>query len=174
MEPRLHVRCVTLPPHYLDKPGDVPRCKGYALVTFLTKSHVDAVLCAWHWKRHRVLCGDGDASPVVREAHKHGLRMISKARWDALNEEYLVYKQSLVDEVARTQIQIHHPGEDTTKHERALPHPHPETENETETEAQTQTTLYSSYPFGCLVFVTISDKATDDNLSRASQVMMRH
>ena len=153
MEPRLHEQCVTLPPHYLDKPVDVPKCKGYALVTFSTKSDVDAVLRACPRKRHRVPGGDVDASPIVREAHKYGLRTISKARWDILNEEYLVYKQNLVDEVVRTQIQIHHPSEDATEHERALPHLHPETETETETEAKTQTTPYSPYPFGCLVFV---------------------
>ena len=150
MELRLHVQCVTLPPHYLDKPGDTPKCKGYALVTFSTKSHAETVLRAWPWKRHRVLGGDGDALPIAREARKYGLRTISKAHWDALNEKYLLYKQSLVDEVARTQIQIHHPGDDTTEHEHpSFPDPRPETE----TEAQTQTTPYSPYPFGCLVFV---------------------
>ena len=153
MEPRLHVQCVTLPPHYLDKPGDTPKCKGYALVTFSTKSHVDAVLRAWPWRRHRVLGGDGDASPVVREAHKYGLRAISKVRWDALNEEYLLYKQSLVGEVARTQTQIPHPGEDAIEREHGESPTFPDSHPETETEAKTQTTPYSPYPFGCLVFV---------------------
>ncbi|KAG8218936.1 hypothetical protein J3R82DRAFT_4644 [Butyriboletus roseoflavus] len=154
MEPCLRVQCVTLPPHYLDKPGDMPKCKGYALITFSTKSHVEAVLRAWPWRRRRVLGpAHTDASPIAREAHKYGLRMISKARWDVLNGEYLLYKQYLVDEMARTQVQIHHTGEDATEHERdeptALPHPNPETE----TEAETQTTPSSPYPFGCLVFV---------------------
>ena len=36
----------------------------------------------------------------MKEAHKYWLRGITKARWDALHEEYIVYKQSLVDEVA--------------------------------------------------------------------------
>ena len=35
----------------------------------------------------------------MKEAHKHELRVIPKAHWDALNKEYLVYKHSLVDEV---------------------------------------------------------------------------
>ena len=40
--PRLRVQCVTLPSHYLDKLGDMPKCKGYALITFSTKSHLEA------------------------------------------------------------------------------------------------------------------------------------
>lgn len=146
--PSFLVQRVTLPPHYLDNPGDVPKCKGYALVTFSTQSDLEAVLAAWPWKRSSV---PDNASPIVKEAHKCGLRAISKARWDALNEEYLAYKQSLVEEVARTETEMrrleqgpsdrHHHREELT----ALPQPH--------TQTQMQTASSSPYPFDCLVFV---------------------
>jgi hypothetical protein len=87
----------------------------------------------------------------MKEAHKYGLRAITKARWDALNEEYLVRKQSLVDEVTRVETEMHHPDQGTPDHERneatARPHPHPQTQT------QTQTMPSSPYPFDCLVFV---------------------
>ena len=38
------------PPHFLDKPGDAPECKGYTFVTFSTKSHLEAVIRAWPWR----------------------------------------------------------------------------------------------------------------------------
>ena len=160
MVPHLRVQGITLPPHYLDKPGDAPKCKGYALVTFSTKPDLDTVLDEWPWKRRRVAVppndnNDGNASLLMKEAHKYGLRAISKARWDALNEEYLLYKQSLVEEVARAEMEIQHSGQgapddgnddDESSEPSALPHsPHPET--------QTQTTPHSPYPFDCLVFV---------------------
>jgi len=158
-EPRLRIQCVTLPPHYLDKSGDTPKCKGYALVTFSTKSHLEAVLGAWPWQRRAsfVSANDDDASPIVKEAFKYGLRAISKARWDALNEEYLAYKQSLVDEMTRTEMDMYRPDQGVPEpdHEHgeptALPHPHPHPPTQTQT--QTQTTPFSPYPFNCLVFV---------------------
>lgn len=160
MEPRFRIENVSFPPHYLDKPGDTPKCKGYALVTFSTKSHLEAVLRAWPWKRCRALVpanengdGNGGASLVVKEAHKYGLRAISKARWDALNEEYLLYKQYLVDEMARTQSEVRHPGEDATEHKRGGPTTFPQPHSQNKTQTQIQTTPSSPYPLNCLVFV---------------------
>lgn len=89
----------------------------------------------------------------MREARKYGSRTISKARWDALNEEYLLYKQYLVDEMARTQTEMHHPGEDATEHARGKPTAVPDPNLQTQTAIQTQTTPSSPYPFNCLVFV---------------------
>ena len=164
MGPHHRVQCVSLPPHYLDKPGDVPKCKGYALVTFSTKSHLEAVLRAWPWRRNIAVPANDEhqnASPIMKEAHKYGLRAIPKARWDGLNEEYLVYKQSLVDEVARAEIEMHRPDQGTPDQERGEPavrlRSHPQAQPQTQTETQTQTrsriTPSSPYPLDCLVFV---------------------
>ena len=162
MGPHHRVECISLPPHYLDKPGDVSKCKGYALVTFSTKSHLEAVLRAWPWRRGAPVPANDEhqnASPIMKEAHKYGLRTIPKARWDALNEEYLVYKRSLVDEVARTEAEMHRPDQGTPDQERGEPavrlrsHPRAQTQTQTETQTQTQTTPSSPYPFDCVVFV---------------------
>ena len=156
MGPRHRVECVSLPPHYLDKPGDVPKCKGYALVTFSTKSHFDAVLRAWPWRRSIAVPANDEhqnASPIIKEAHKYGLRAIPKARWDALNEEYLVYKQSLVDEVAHAETEMDRSNQGASNHERSEPTARPHTGPKAQTQTQTETTPSSPYPFDCLVFV---------------------
>ena len=63
----------------------------------------------------------GNSSPIMKEAYKYGLRAITKARWDVLNEEYLVYKQSLVDEVAHAEPETHRSDQDVPDHERSEP-----------------------------------------------------
>ncbi|KAF9234358.1 hypothetical protein BU15DRAFT_90007 [Melanogaster broomeanus] len=98
------VQSVTLPPHYLDKPGDIPKCKGYALVTFSTRDESESLLQTWLWRRclapvDRLDTHDIDMTLVDKEALKFGFRTMSKARWDQLNEEYLIYKQRLIDEM---------------------------------------------------------------------------
>ncbi|KAF8437151.1 hypothetical protein L210DRAFT_3405998 [Boletus edulis BED1] len=147
----LRVQCITFPPHYLDKPGDMPKCKGYALVTFSTKPDVETVLRAWSWRRRVPVPGndndDANASPVVKEALKYGLRTISKARWDALNDEYLSYKQSLVEEVVRAETAMQRPGQRVPEDNKPDTLPHPKSQT------QTKTTPSSPYPFDCLVFV---------------------
>ena len=92
----------------------------------------------------------GNAFPIMKKAYK---RAITKARWDALNEEYLVYKQPFVDEVAHAEPETHRLDQGAPDHERseptARPHPHPQAQTQT----QTQTTPSSSYSFDYLVFV---------------------
>ncbi|KIJ20484.1 hypothetical protein PAXINDRAFT_96673 [Paxillus involutus ATCC 200175] len=150
------VQNVTLPPHYLDKPGDVPKCKGYALVTFSGREHSETLLQKWPWRRlitsvDTTDIHDTDTTPVEKEALKFGFRTISKARWNQLNEEYLVYRQRLVDEMAEanepaaryqaTGIELG----DVTQAELEEPAPSPS--------LATKTTWSSPYPFNCLVFV---------------------
>jgi hypothetical protein len=61
----------------------------------------------------------------MKELYKYVLRAITKARWDTLNEEYLVYKQSLVDKVTCTETEMHHPDQGMPDHERSEPKPKP-------------------------------------------------
>ena len=72
--------------------------------------------------------------PHHKEPH---LRAITKARWDALHEEYLVYKQSFVDEVACTETEMHRPGQGAPDRAQRTHHP--------KTQTQTQTTLKSLF-----------------------------
>ncbi|KAI0690860.1 hypothetical protein BC835DRAFT_1362779 [Cytidiella melzeri] len=93
------VQSISLPKHHLDKAGDVPKCKGFALITLLQAEDVDHLVQRWPWKGERTIY---DISPnsYVNEVTKCGLRILPKARWDQLNAEYLQYRQRLLDENA--------------------------------------------------------------------------
>lgn len=96
----MRIQSITLPKHHLDKPGESPKCKDFALVTLTHSDDVAYVLQQWPWERRHLQ--DKDAvSSEVREATKHGFRAISKARWEQLNAEYLQWRHKLLDEIAK-------------------------------------------------------------------------
>ncbi|KAH7887426.1 hypothetical protein F5I97DRAFT_1935569 [Phlebopus sp. FC_14] len=159
--PGIQIQKVTLPPHHLDKPGDIPKCKGYALVMFSTKQLSDALLEKWPWNRRLVSLDASTsdmAAPESKEALKFGFRAIPKARWNQLNEEYIAYRQRLVDEIVEADVSLAgHPGAEDALHPEEgvvpgspsspsshLPAPAP---------SAPETTPCSPYPFNCLVFV---------------------
>ncbi|KIJ69839.1 hypothetical protein HYDPIDRAFT_77174 [Hydnomerulius pinastri MD-312] len=159
--PETRIQNVTLPPHYLDKPGETPKCKGYALVTLSTKEEVLTLLEAWPWRRRIVTLGTGgksnsDRPPDVKDALKFGFRTICKARWEQLNEEYLAYRQQLVDEMVKSDTH-------SARHSDAVIGFEDPTQVELEESSASpppsfvvtglQTTYSSPYPFNCLVFV---------------------
>ncbi len=96
------VQNITLPPHHQDRPGDAPRCKGFALVTFSDNETVTRLVDEWPWlpRRTDVSADEGEGSSAAHEAVKFGFRVLAKARWDELKEEYLAYRQQLLDQVA--------------------------------------------------------------------------
>lgn len=157
---RVHIQNVTLPPHYLDKPGDIPKCGGYALVTFSTTEQRDALLHVWPWKRG--VCDITDhGTPEVKEAQRFGFRTISKTRWDQLNEEYIAYRQQLVDEIfeASKHAPSNHrsdipSGTDVSTRVRPEDEGFPTHALASRPPGGTpKTTIASPYPYGCLIFV---------------------
>ncbi|RPD67485.1 hypothetical protein L226DRAFT_542537 [Lentinus tigrinus ALCF2SS1-7] len=92
------VQSITLPPHHLDRPGDAPKCKGFALVTFSNDEVVTQLVNDWPWHPRRTFAPEG--SSAAHEAVKFGFRVLPKARWDELKEEYLAYRQRLLDEMS--------------------------------------------------------------------------
>ncbi|OJT10485.1 hypothetical protein TRAPUB_12923 [Trametes pubescens] len=102
------VQAITLPPHHLDRPGDVPKPKGFALVTFASEDDAARLAAAWPWLPRRTDIPPTDDKSAetthapAREAAKFGFRALPKARWDALKEEYLAHRQRLLDQVAQS------------------------------------------------------------------------
>ncbi|KAF9226806.1 hypothetical protein BS17DRAFT_748950 [Gyrodon lividus] len=149
------VQNVTLPPHYLDTPGDVPKCKGYALVTFSRREQSERLLQKWPWRRplapvNTINIHNTGTTPVDKEALKFGFRTVSKARWNQLNEEYLIYRQQLVEQMADT-------NEPPARHPATVMEPGDVITGELEEPAlppslSIKTTWSSPYPFNCLVF----------------------
>ncbi len=157
------IQGITLPPHHQDKPGTQPSCKGFALVTLSTSEDVDYLLKTWPWQRTP---GDKEAenntSEISNEATKFCLRVISKWDWEQLREEYLAYRQKLVDEVnafqdAQKPMTVAHDDQDIAVS--SEPPPKKARLDAEVVSAQPPEpgppplTLSSPFPYNCLVFV---------------------
>ncbi|KAF8806200.1 hypothetical protein BYT27DRAFT_7141780 [Phlegmacium glaucopus] len=119
------IQNISLPSHHQDQPNCIPTCKGFALVTLSHNEDVTSLLKAWSWDhprdamrsdRHLETGGKSalvnakakgkdkeslgeEISPFQVEATKFGLRVLTKAKWEELRAEYLLYRQELVDEI---------------------------------------------------------------------------
>ncbi|KAI0677726.1 hypothetical protein C8Q78DRAFT_962759 [Trametes maxima] len=97
-----HIQSIALPAHHLDRPGDVPKPKGFALVTFSSEDSATRLTSAWPWSPRHAPAAGGRTGPA-QEAAKFGFRALPKARWDALKDEYLAHRQRLLDDIARAE-----------------------------------------------------------------------
>ncbi len=147
---RLRVQSISLPKHHLDKPGDKPKCKGFALVTLLLDSDVELLLQRWPWKRQRPIEKE-DSNPLVHEAIKYGLRTLSKSRWDALNSEYLQHRQRILESIAQ-QERLNAPPPDTGLFTAAEDtNDRVEEDEEEKPSGPLSLDLSAPYPPGCLI-----------------------
>ena len=106
------IQAISLPAHHLDRPGDTPKPKGFALVTFADEADAARLAADWPWLPRRAPTsspagqgaqnGEGE-SELTHEAAKYGFRVLRKERWDELKEEYLAYRQRLLDEIAHAE-----------------------------------------------------------------------
>lgn len=152
------VQNITLPPHHQDRPGDQPKCKGFALVTLADLQDVQPFLDEWPWDGQTAHAKSSSTNEeYVRESVKFGLRTLSKSRWDQLKDEYLAYQRQLLDELVafndgtsdKRPYDDIHPSEHDEEYETpSQPEPEPPEPTNTAT-----TTLASPYPLNCLVFV---------------------
>jgi len=124
--------------------------KGSAFVALSSTELVKQLLEDWPW-----LSGDRSApvsrgiptsaSADVSDAHKYGVRVITKARWEELRDEYLVYRAQLLSAVHEgdrkppTTVQS---NSGTTEH--ASP--------PSITHDPSHSAVLQDYPRGCLVF----------------------
>ncbi|KAG6919787.1 hypothetical protein DXG01_001626 [Tephrocybe rancida] len=91
------IQALTFPPHHQDKPNALPTCKGFALVVLADIADVEFMLESWPWDRRHAQEASKDQEGS--EAMKFGFRTLSKARWDQLKDEYIVYRARLVEEI---------------------------------------------------------------------------
>ena len=78
--------------------------KGFAFVTLYSMGLVKTLLEDWSWipgDRSAPVSGriPASASTDVTDAHKCGTRVITKARWEELRDEYFAYRAQLLDAV---------------------------------------------------------------------------
>ncbi|KAF8256495.1 hypothetical protein EI94DRAFT_1822634 [Lactarius quietus] len=87
---------IVFPPHHQDPPDVVPKCKGFALVTLNEPDDLSHLFSCLPYGRDNVHLPT-DSSIEESETHKAGFRvLLSKERWDALQAEYVEYRESLV------------------------------------------------------------------------------
>lgn len=148
------VQSITLPPHHLDRPGDAPKCKGFALVTLGDLEDAKRIVSEWPWHPRRTSASTdtGESSTTLIEAVKFGFRALPKARWDELKEEYVAHRQRLLDEIAGARSTAHGYDYDT---DAAMEAEEPGTATEAPSQPQVGPSLDPSAPFPprCLVFV---------------------
>ena len=98
------VQSILFPPHHQDPPDAVPNCRGFALVTFSRPSDASHLLTHFpyhNWENNRSAdSDDNDLSVEEREARKAGFRTLSKERWEALQAEYVEYRDALLNRIA--------------------------------------------------------------------------
>ncbi|KAI0774671.1 hypothetical protein BD413DRAFT_472079 [Trametes elegans] len=158
------IQSVVLPAHHLDRPGDVPKPKGFALVTFADEADAARLAEEWPWLPRRTAAPDGAAAPE-REGVKFGFRALRKARWDALQEEYRARRHQLLDDHARAEgggrraerdappqrtVPPVPAAQDDTP--RAASQPPPETEPDESPAPAPSLTASAPFPPGCLVY----------------------
>lgn len=98
------VQSILFPPHHQDPPDAVPNCRGFALVTFSRPSDASHLLTQFPYHNRENNCSadrdDDDTSAEEREARKAGFRTLSKERWEALQAEYVEYRDALLGRIA--------------------------------------------------------------------------
>jgi hypothetical protein len=145
------VENVILPSHHQDRPGDVPKCKGFALVTVSDTQCVETLLKDWPWDWDHSNLEMSQPNPAVGEAVKFGFRTLQKRRWDELQEEYLVYREGLLNEIKSPADEL----PEVVSHPPNLSSPVSDLEEQPHQSRSSPRTILSSdpYPSGCLVFV---------------------
>lgn len=154
------VQRIWLPPHAHDKPEDIPKCKGFALITLSSPEQAAELTRRWPWNVRLVdLHGVADI-PEAQEAIKFGFRTMLRASWDELQEEYLAYRQTIMDALAYVEQENGNAADDPEAvfEEPAVP-PAPS--------HLPTTDLWSLYPQGCLVFVRNIHPETNKTTLRA-------
>ncbi|KAJ3502237.1 hypothetical protein NMY22_g18655 [Coprinellus aureogranulatus] len=173
--PFSRIQNVYLPPHHQDKPGDPPTFKGFAVVTFLHESDARHILESWPWHPDAIESQPGRSTEEARsgssaDARKFGFRTTSKARWEELRAEYLLYRQQLIDEINASQdssapavpssSRLTHNTGTLSATADAKPVPKAPSRDQSGNEdvpckvQQTPSiTLSSPYPYGCLLFI---------------------
>ncbi|KAA1479175.1 hypothetical protein DENSPDRAFT_110383 [Dentipellis sp. KUC8613] len=95
----MHVQRIVFPPHYQDPPDAIPKCKGFALVTLIDPAASARLVREWPWDRSADAHIPDDSIPTQALAFRAGFRALPKAQWDALQDEYVAYRDSLLEKM---------------------------------------------------------------------------
>jgi len=184
------IQSIYFPPHYQDPPDAQPKCKGFALLTLSEPSAASHLLA--YFPYHRTPANEGSAtipvdhndddqaSPEELEARKAGFRTLSKERWEALQSEYVQYRDALLHRIA-TSSSFTAPSAPATVPNPPSPSPEPvgapagkatasQDHHVPSTTSQPPPPLTPSrhdYPPGCVIFVRHVPTDTNKTALRA-------
>lgn len=183
------IQRIYFPPHYQDPPDAQPKCKGFALLTFSEPSVASHFLA--YFPYHRTPENKGsvidsanpnndhdEPSPEELEARKAGFRTLSKERWEALQSEYVQYRDALLHRIA-TAPSSAPPRASASAPATVpdLPSPSPDDDNVPESDPRPSTTTSEPsplliprcypYPPGCVIFVRHVPTDTNKTALRA-------
>jgi hypothetical protein len=158
------------PPHHQDPPDAVPKCKGFALVTFSRPSDASHFLTHFPYhnrENNRSTDGDDDdLSTEEREARKAGFRTLSKERWEALQAEYVEYRDALLGRIAASSS-----ASASCSTVPAAPIPTAPTDNVTDAPGkprlQRASEARQNFPPGCVIFARHVPQDTNKTALRA-------
>ncbi|KAH6914358.1 hypothetical protein BKA70DRAFT_1261174 [Coprinopsis sp. MPI-PUGE-AT-0042] len=162
--PCRRIQSVTLPAHHQDASARTPSFKGFAFVTFHNLQDVAHVLTSHPWNTPEEFQPSKGSDTPAEKAVKVGFRALKKADWETLREEYLAYRQSLIQTITDFQDNVEQPTaikapaaalEYGIREQTRMPDVHqpPATLSEPPEGSSSEITLASPYPYGCLVFV---------------------
>jgi hypothetical protein len=149
---------VDLPAHQFDKPGAVPRCKGFALVVLSSVEDAEHLAQSWPWEITEPWKSASEAEEAgnFKAAQSSGFRVLRKAGWERLKAEYLGYRQFLLSQLVEDPFlrdepeESHDDGGDVVADygdaEEAVPPTEPE-------EADGVLPGDAPFPPGCLLFL---------------------
>ncbi|KAI0267897.1 hypothetical protein BGY98DRAFT_1022351 [Russula aff. rugulosa BPL654] len=165
------VQSILFPPHHQDPPDAVPKCRGFALVTFSTPSDASRLLAdfPYHYREnnHSADSDDDDPSAEEREARKAGFRTLSKERWESLQAEYVEYRDALLSRIAASSV----PAPASCSAEPAVPMRTAPADNVTDASGKARLQHASEapmkFPPGCVVFARHVPETTNKTALRA-------
>lgn len=164
------IQNLVLPPHHQDRPGAVASCKGFVVITLSSREQATQLMERWPWETAATPTEETTSimistteNPYAADARKFGFRVTTKRRWEELKQEYLAYRQRLIDGTNTYQdAQRIHNAENVEATKTAMPgnnHPvqkrsiAPLNETNGSNPVCQILTEWSPYPYGCLAFV---------------------
>ncbi|KIK62454.1 hypothetical protein GYMLUDRAFT_242628 [Collybiopsis luxurians FD-317 M1] len=152
----VQVQRISYPPHYFDAndasasrtKSSRSKGKAFAFIVLSSPEEVAHLSSVWSWDLRQ-------ERPLTDGARTYGFRALPKANWEALKDEYLAWRKTLLDEIFTAQE-----NGDVSAMDEAPPDNHDISEGEGESgewdwpeENMPTLTSSSPYPPNCLIFV---------------------
>ena len=187
------IQSIYFPPHHQDLPSAQPKCKGFALLTLSEPSAASHLLASFPYHRTRANSAsvpanhndhDDEAPPEELEARKAGFRTLSKERWEALQSEYVEYREALLQRIATSSSSTAPPpapgtvpnppspspdnnSNNNNKNDNDLPQSVVAPSRDHQAPSTTSRPTPSRYPPGCVIFVRHVPTDTNKTALRA-------